>query len=129
MVPGPEVFRSLCTELERRIESDGGVIVPNLALIFDPLSSLSKSLGQKLDKVGKVIRETPEATERTLRAEFDIRELVNGIRRFLRELPDPLIPSTFYEEFMEIGKCPIDSDALLRMEKLIIKDFNPHHST
>lgn len=49
------------------------------------------------------------------------------IKRYLRELPDPVIPESFYDRFIEAARIQNDDQCAKCMTQLI-KELNPHHS-
>lgn len=55
--------------------------------------------------------------------------VTQSIRTYLRELPEPLIPTELYRDFIHVGNLQIDSDARLMMSRLINNSLmNLHHS-
>lgn len=36
--------------------------------------------------------------------EYDIHTLTSLVKKYLRELPEPVIPNAFHEQFQDIGK-------------------------
>ena len=140
IVPAPDIFRALCTELERRLEADPKQLIPNLPVFFDHMSSFAQTtLETKLMDLMKTVRTigcekgvsspffSPEV-QKVLQESFTTKEITVSIRRFLRELPEPLIPTNVYDDFIDMGKSQIDSDAILMMDKLITNSLNTHHS-
>ena len=120
----PPILTALCAELEHRLEIEPSVLVPQLGKFFSESVSLNRNYQALEERLSKV---TPAELPNLLR-EWQIEDIAASIRRYLRELPEPLIPTTLYDDFIEMGKLQIDSDALLMMEKLIAKSLNVHHS-
>jgi len=96
----------------------------NLETKLMDLTMLAKTL--EFDKGVPAPYSAPEVQKRL--QDFSTKELSGAIRRFLRELPEPLIPTNVYDEFIDMGKSQIDSDAILMMDKLITNSLNTHHS-
>ncbi|CAG7822596.1 unnamed protein product [Allacma fusca] len=122
--PCPPVLHALCAELERRLELEPSVLVPQLASIFSQNISLSQINSNLEEQLG---RATHAELPNVLR-EWKLEDVSTSIRRYLRELPEPLIPTSLYEDFIKMGNLQIDSDALLMMDKLIATQLNIHHS-
>lgn len=133
--PAPVIFHALCSELERRFYADPDTLVPKLGIIFntqafvDAKTSTINKLTQILTHFGNNLSNCSSLdVQKLLRDSFGVEELALLIRRYLRELPEPLIPTSLYDDFLQVGKLQIDSDALLMMEKLIENTLNIHHS-
>lgn len=48
------------------------------------------------------------------------------IKRYLRELPEPVIPESFYDRFIEASRIQNDDQCAKCMTQLV-KELNPHH--
>lgn len=49
------------------------------------------------------------------------------IKRYLMELPDPVIPSASYERFINAARSIQNDDQCAKVMKEILSDINPHH--
>jgi hypothetical protein len=118
--PAPLQLLLLCPEIESRIASHEHT--SPLTQYFNPnnldcsptlLTSLSRILSG-LDPPSKL-------------SSWPLEDLTAMLRRYLRDLPEPLIPTTVYTELISIAKLQIDSDAVLSLNKLI-SNLNKQHS-
>lgn len=60
-------------------------------------------------------------------SKYEILSLVSILKRYLRELPDPLIPVAFYEQFINILKSKPDRHSIFELMHLINNEFPAHH--
>lgn len=58
---------------------------------------------------------------------YEIHNLVSILKRYLRELPDPLIPSCFYDQFISIFKQNQERPAAAALMHLINVELPVHH--
>jgi len=123
IAPAPEILLALCNEIEHRLESCQGQIA-ELHKIFDAFKVSKTYLW---DQLSTTLALNPSSL-RSLIREWTLEDIASCVRRYVRELPEPLIPTNLYEDFIHVGKLQIDSDALLMMDKLIVNSLNLHHS-
>lgn len=58
---------------------------------------------------------------------YEIQYLVSILKRFLRELPDPVIPVTWYEQFINIFKQNGEKQTVAQLMHLINTELPEHH--
>lgn len=131
VAPAPAILMALCGEVERRLSTESTKLVPELASIFDcNIATLAQTKPELWDQLASCMASNvnPAVALSSVVREWRLEEVASAIRRYFRELPEPLIPTSLYEDFMRVGKLQIDSDALLMMDKLIVNSLPPHHS-
>lgn len=122
--PAPEILVALCNEFERRLETEPDSIIPSFSSIFS-ISLADTKLWNELSTDVSTI--APSLYPEIIKS-WKTPDIAMFIRRYLRELPEPLIPTNLYDDYVHAGKLQIDSEALLTMEKLIVNSLNLHHS-
>ncbi|CAL8127109.1 unnamed protein product [Orchesella dallaii] len=127
----PNILIALCGEIERRLDFESTRLVPELASIFDGnIATLAQTKPELWDQLASCLASNvnPAAALSSVVKDWKVEEVASAIRRYFRELPEPLIPTNLYEDFIRVGKLQIDSDALLMMDKLIVNSLPQHHS-
>lgn len=132
VVGAPNVLIALCGEVERRLTTESTRLVPELQLIFNSeITSLAQTKPELWDQLAacQASNVNPAVALSSVVREWKVEEVASAIRRYLRELPEPLVPTNCYENFIHVGQLQIDSDALLMLDKLIMNSLPQHHST
>lgn len=107
--------------------------LPQEVLSFQHLFSVSSTSPAEsadlLARLAQVLALNPSQLQTTLAA-VPLEQIVGGIRTFLRDLPEPLVPTELYQNFVTVGRSQIDSDARLMMSRLINNHahMTVHHS-
>lgn len=55
----------------------------------------------------------------------DINAVTSALKRYLRKLPDPLVPFGLYENFIRIGQNKLDPDACLELANRVVNKLPP----
>ncbi|OXA60815.1 phosphatidylinositol 3-kinase regulatory subunit alpha isoform X2 [Folsomia candida] len=117
----PPIFTALIFNLEARIAGEMG----NFAQLFNPMYQSQTNL---LPVLTEMYNMNPGQSLTNQLQTQPLALITQSIRTYLRELPEPLIPTDLYQDFIQVGKGQIDSDARLMMSKLINNHLNIHHS-
>lgn len=114
--PAPQIVGDLCASLEKKAVMDKGldlyVVYRTTPVRYDEVNKLRDALNENLLNID-LNGYTPECVATVL-------------KKFFHELPDPLIPVTLYQSFIDASKLD-DQQAVERM-KAIIQDMAPHHN-
>ncbi|XP_052892856.1 uncharacterized protein LOC128300726 isoform X1 [Anopheles moucheti] len=114
--PTPQIVADLCTSLEKKAMMDKGldlyVVYRTTPVRYDEVNKLRDALNENLLNID-LNGYTPECVATVL-------------KKFFHELPDPLIPVTLYQSFIDASMLD-DQQAVERM-KAIIQDMAPHHN-
>jgi len=112
--PAPSLLMRLTSELESRARSQPDF---DVYVVFKPTSSDSlKSLRKKLNdnSFGSEL------------SEFDSQTIGSALKYYLWELPDPVIPSSVYNDFISAANAPSDlhcAEVLIE----IVESLPEHH--
>jgi hypothetical protein len=113
----PPILQSLIGILEQRLPSE----VANFEKLFNPCYQSQANILPSLVSLDAQQLESHLLT-------VPLYNIAQSIRTYLRELPEPLIPTEQYHDFIHVGNLQIDSDARLMMNKLINNSLSIHHS-
>ncbi|XP_050076133.1 uncharacterized protein LOC126563530 [Anopheles maculipalpis] len=112
----PQIVVDLCTSLEKKAVMDKAldlyVVYRTTPVRYDEVNKLRDALNENLLNID-LNGYTPECVATVL-------------KKFFHELPDPLIPVTLYQSFIDASMLD-DQQAVERM-KAIIQDMAPHHN-
>lgn len=106
------------TELERRTRETG----TNLFETYRRSSSTEeiKQLKEALSRIA--------ANEAVDASEFDVVCIAATLKKYLRELPDPVIPEVFYSSFIAASKLPDEEACKAALSEIVLKLPDHHQS-
>lgn len=74
-----------------------------------------------------VLNTTDDQLKQIDLTKYEIQYLVSILKRYLRELPDPVIPVKFYEQFINIFKQNAEKQTVAHLLHLINHELPEHH--
>lgn len=80
-----------------------------------------------LIELRNVLNTTNDQLQQIDLAKYEILYLVSILKRYLRELPDPVIPVKFYEQFINIFKQNAEKQTVTQLMHLISTELPQHH--
>lgn len=101
-LPAPQIVIILCNELEQKAMCDMNL----------DLYKLYRTTPPNYDEVNKLRDSLNENLINTDLSAFSPECVATVLKKFLRELPDPIIPVMFYDKFVETSKNPNDAEAV-----------------
>lgn len=115
--PAPELIINCALELEKRAKSNESLELYNLYCATPPSDQLQSLI--------KKIEENPNNINLS---EFSPVCIASVFKKYLRELPDPLIPVQWYDKFLEASKKRNDEECSLILRQLV-EDLPEHHKS
>jgi phosphoinositide-3-kinase regulatory subunit len=114
----PLLIMLLTTEIERQARMQTNLDLYKLFRYKIPLENLIE--------LRDVLNTTNDQLKQIDLTKYEIQHLVSTMKRFLRELPDPLIPVQFYDRFINIFKQYADK-SVAHLMHLINSELPEHH--
>lgn len=114
----PLLIMLLTTEIERQARLQTNLDLYKLFRYKIPLENLIE--------LRDVLNTTNDQLKQIDLSKYEIQHLVSTMKRFLRELPDPLIPVQFYDRFINIFKQYADK-SVAHLMHLINSELPEHH--
>jgi RhoGAP domain len=115
----PVVVKMLTSEIERQAKNQPKLDLYKLYRTKIPLEYLIE------------LRDTLNTTDDQLQqidlTKFEVQYLVSTLKRYLRELPDPLIPVKWYDGFINTFKQNAEKPTVMQLMHLINNDLPEHH--
>lgn len=115
----PLVMVKLTKEIERQAKSQPKLDLYKLYRTKIPLECLLE--------LRDVLNNTDDQLQQVDLTKYEIQYLVSILKRYLRELPDPLIPVRFYEQFINIFKQNAEKQTVAQLMHLINHELPEHH--
>jgi phosphoinositide-3-kinase regulatory subunit alpha/beta/delta len=84
---------------------------------------------ENLIELRDVLNTTNDQLKQIDLSNYEIQHLVSTMKRFLRELPDPLVPVHFYDRFIDIFKQHADKSVVHLMHLINTELPEPHRKT
>lgn len=116
-LPAPQIVIILCNELEQKAMCDMNL----------DLYKLYRTTPPNYDEVNKLRDALNENLINTDLSAFSPECVATVLKKFLRELPDPIIPVMFYDKFVETSKIASDAEAVKQL-KAHIHDLPIYHN-
>ncbi|XP_055630885.1 phosphatidylinositol 3-kinase regulatory subunit alpha isoform X2 [Toxorhynchites rutilus septentrionalis] len=116
-LPAPQIVIILCNELEQKA-------MCNMNL---DLYKLYRTTPPNYDEVNKLRDSLNENLINTDLSSYSPECVATVLKKFLRELPDPIIPVMFYDKFVEASKITSDAVAVEQL-RLHIQDLPIYHN-
>lgn len=116
-LPAPQIVIILCNELEQKAMCDMNL----------DLYKLYRTTPPNYDEVNKLRDALNENLINTDLSAFSPECVATVLKKFLRELPDPIIPVMFYDKFVETSKIASDTEAVKQL-KAHIHDLPIYHN-
>ncbi|CAH1153755.1 unnamed protein product [Phaedon cochleariae] len=116
--PAPELLINCATELERRAEANEALELYNLYSATPPTD--------RLQMLVKRVEENPTGVDLS---EVSPVCIAGVFKKYLRELPDPLIPVQWYDKFLEASKKRNDEECTSILRQLVEELPDHHRST
>ncbi|XP_062709364.1 uncharacterized protein LOC109409609 isoform X2 [Aedes albopictus] len=115
-LPAPQIVIILCNELEQKALCDDNL----------DLYKLYRTTQSSYDEVNKLRDSLNENLINTDLSNYSPECVATVLKKFLRELPDPIIPVLFYDKFIEASKITSDAVAAETL-RLLIHELPIHH--
>ncbi|XP_062542671.1 phosphatidylinositol 3-kinase regulatory subunit alpha isoform X3 [Armigeres subalbatus] len=115
-LPAPQIVIILCNELEQKALCDDNL----------DLYKLYRTTQSSYDEVNKLRESLNENLINTDLSSYTPECVATVLKKFLRELPDPIIPVLFYDKFVEASKIISDTVAAETL-RLLIHELPVHH--
>lgn len=115
----PVVVMMLTSEIERQAKEQTKLDLYKLYRTKIPLECLIE--------LRDVLNTTDDQLQKLDLTKYEIQYLVSILKRYLRELPDPVIPVKFYEQFIQIFKNNGEKQAVNHLMHLINHELPVHH--
>ncbi|XP_065082145.1 phosphatidylinositol 3-kinase regulatory subunit alpha isoform X2 [Ochlerotatus camptorhynchus] len=116
-LPAPQIVIILCNELEQKAMSDNNL----------DLYKLYRTTPPNYDEVTKLRDSLNENLINTDLSSYSPECVATVLKKFLRELPDPIIPVLFYDKFVDASKIISDAVAVEQL-RLHIQDLPVYHN-
>ncbi|XP_030748688.1 phosphatidylinositol 3-kinase regulatory subunit alpha isoform X1 [Sitophilus oryzae] len=116
--PAPSLLMMCTSELEERARKDETLELYNLYSATPP--------ADQMNKLVKIIDTDLHSLDLS---EFSPVAIAGVIKKFLRELPDPLIPVQLYDKFLEAEKKKNDEECTSILKQLVDELPDHHRST
>lgn len=116
-LPAPQIVILLCNDLEQKAMCDMNL----------DLYKLYRTTPPNYDEVNKLRDALNENLINTDLSPFSPECVATVLKKFLRELPDPIIPVMFYDKFVETSKIASDTEAVKQL-RAHIHDLPIHHN-
>lgn len=116
-LPAPQIVIILCNELEQKAMCDMNL----------DLYKLYRTTPPNYDEVNKLRDALNENLINTDLSAFSPECVATVLKKFLRELPDPIIPVMFYDKFVETSKIASDAEAVKQL-RAHIHDLPIYHN-
>lgn len=114
----PLIIILLTSEIERQARTQTNLDLYKLYRTKIPLENLIE--------LRDVLNTTNDQLKQIDLRKYEIQYLVSIMKRFLRELPDPLVPTTYYDRFINILKQYADK-SVVHLMHLIDTELPEHH--
>ncbi|KAJ8941429.1 hypothetical protein NQ318_016061 [Aromia moschata] len=115
--PAPQVLISCTRELEKRARNNESLELYNLYCATPP--------SDQLQALVKRVEENPNNVELS---DFSPVCIASVFKKYLRELPDPLIPVQWYDKFLEASKKRSDEECTSILRQLV-EELPDHHKS
>ncbi|CAG9855406.1 unnamed protein product [Phyllotreta striolata] len=115
--PAPELLINCAAELEKRAKGNDALELYNLYCATPP--------SDQLQFLVKKIEENPNGINLS---EFSPVCIASVFKKYLRELPDPLIPVQWYDKFLEASKKRNDEECTTILRQLV-EELPDHHKS
>lgn len=115
----PLVVMMLTEEIERQARNQTKLDLYSLYRTKIPLECLTE--------LRDVLNTSDDQLQHIDLAKYEIQYLVSILKRYLRELPDPVIPVKWYEQFINIFKQNNEKQTVVQLMHLIGHELPEHH--
>lgn len=115
----PVIVKRLTTEIERQAKNQPKLDLYKLYRTKIPLECL---IGLR-----DVLNTTNDQLQQIDLKNYEVQYLVSMLKRYLRELPDPVIPVQFYERFINIFKKNAEKQTVIHLMHLINHELPVQH--
>ncbi|KAJ8918757.1 hypothetical protein NQ315_015077 [Exocentrus adspersus] len=115
--PAPQILIDCAVELEKRAKSNESLELYNLYCATPP--------SDQLQVLVKRIEDNPDHVDLD---DFSPVCIASVFKKYLRELPDPLIPVQWYDKFLEASKKRNDEECTSVLKQLI-EELPEHHKS
>lgn len=115
----PLIVTLLTSEIERQAKLQPNLDLYKLYRTKIPL--------EQLIELRDVLNTTHDQLQSVLLSKYEIQYLVSLLLRYLRELPNPVIPVKFYEQFISCLKQSPDKQTVTHLMHLINTELPEHH--
>lgn len=116
----PQIVIMLTNEIERQAKNQPQLDLYKLYHTKIPLENLIE-LRDKLNT-------SDDQLQKINLTNYEIQYLVSILKRYLRELPDPVIPVNWYEEVIAtLKQYAVDKQAVVKLMHLINTELPEHH--
>lgn len=115
-LPAPQIVIILCNELEQKALCDDNL----------DLYKLYRTTQSSYDEVNKLRDSLNENLINTDLSNYSPECVATVLKKFLRELPDPIIPVLFYDKFVDASRITSDAVAAEQL-RLLIHELPVHH--
>lgn len=109
----------LTSEIERQAKNQTKLDLYKLYRTKIPLECLIE--------LRDVLNTTNDQLQQIDLTKYEIQYLVSILKRYLRELPDPVIPVKFYEQFIDIFKQNAEKQTVVQLMHLINHELPDYH--
>lgn len=113
------IVKLLTNEIERQAKNQTKLDLYKIYRTKIPLECLIE--------LRNVLNTTNDQLQQIDLAKYEIQYLVSILKRYLRELPDPVIPVKFYEQFINIFKQNAEKQTVTQLMHLISTELPKHH--
>ncbi|XP_019865910.2 phosphatidylinositol 3-kinase regulatory subunit alpha isoform X2 [Aethina tumida] len=116
--PAPALLINLTKELELRAKNDPNLELYNIYSVTPPSDQLASLV--------KKIEDNPSNVDLS---EFTPVCIASAFKKYLRELPDPLIPVKWYDKFISVSSSKKGNEECTSILKQLIDDLPEHHKS
>ncbi|XP_076036314.1 phosphatidylinositol 3-kinase regulatory subunit alpha isoform X1 [Oratosquilla oratoria] len=117
--PAPPLLMHLCSEIINRVQLDHSLDPYRLYLYRTPPPQ---------DSLAQLRKECDEDLSSVNLSHYDAHVMAYLVKRYLRELPDPVIPELWYDKFIEAARIQNDDQCSKCMSELLQK-LPPYHQS